>query len=117
MLSNYSWPGNVRELESVMERAVTLSQANEILPLDLPAALRAVRPQAVPTQSAETGTDIHSSDDSKWHKTLQEVEEEHIRLILDKTEGNRSLAARILGIDRRTLYRRLDEMGLKGVGE
>lgn len=50
-------------------------------------------------------------------KTLKQVEEEYIRLILDETGGNHSQAARMLGIDRRTLYRRLSEMENEGVSE
>jgi DNA-binding NtrC family response regulator len=99
LLTNYSWPGNVRELESVMEWAVTLSQASEILPGDLPPAIQQVG------RSTRIGSDY-----VERAKTLKQVEEEYIRLILDKTRGNHSQAARVLGIDRRTLYRRLAEM-------
>ena len=106
MLTNYSWPGNVRELESVMEQAVTLSQASEILPGDLPAAI----------QQLGNSTRI-GSDYVERVKTLKQVEEEYIRLILDKTSGNHSQAARMLGIDRRTLYRRLAETENEGVSE
>jgi DNA-binding NtrC family response regulator len=105
-LTNYSWPGNVRELESVMERAVTLSQAREILPGHLPAAV----------QQVGSSTRIGSNFVERA-KTLKQVEEDFIRLILDKTGGNHSQAARMLGIDRRTLYRRLSEMENEGVSE
>jgi DNA-binding NtrC family response regulator len=105
-LTNYSWPGNVRELESVMERAVTLSQAREILPGHLPAAV----------QQIGSHTPIDASG-IKRAKTLKQVEEEYIRLILDETGGNHSQAARMLGINRRTLYRRLSEMENDGVSE
>jgi DNA-binding NtrC family response regulator len=106
MLTNYSWPGNVRELESVMERAVTLSHASEILPSDLPAAIQQVG------HSTRIGSNF-----VERVRTLKQVEEEYIRLILDKTRGNHSQAARMLGIDRRTLYRRLTEIENEGVRE
>ena len=105
-LTNYSWPGNVRELESVMERAVTLSQTNEIVPGDLPPAV----------QQVGSSTRIGSNFVERA-KTLKQVEDEYIRLIFDKTSGNHSQAARMLGIDRRTLYRRLSEMENDAIGE
>jgi len=98
---NYSWPGNVRELESVLERAVTLSHAREILPGDLPAAV----------QEIGSGTPIRPHR-LRRAKTLKQVEEEYIRLILDKT-GNKTQTAHILGIDRKTLYAKLAEMEKK----
>lgn len=106
LLVNYSWPGNVRELESVMERAVTLSHAKEILPVDLP----------VPLQQVGSSTQILSTG-LKRDKTLKQVEDEYIRLIFDKTHGNKYQTAEILGIDRKTLYRKLAEMGNDGVDE
>ena len=98
-LTNYSWPGNVRELESVIERAVTLSHAREILPGHLPAEVQRVG------RSTQIGSNY-----VERAKTLKQVEKDYIRLILDEADGNHSKAARILGINRRTLYRRLSEM-------
>ena len=106
LLTNYSWPGNVWERESVLERAVTLSHASEILPGDLPAAIQQVG------RSTRIGSNF-----VERAKTLKQVEEESIRLIVDKTSGNHSQAARMLGIDRRTRYRRLFEMENDGVRE
>jgi transcriptional regulator with PAS, ATPase and Fis domain len=102
LLINYSWPGNVRELESVLERAVTLSHAREILPGDLPAAV----------QEIGSGTQIRPHR-LRRAKTLKQIEEEYIRLILDKTGGNKGQAAHILGIDRKTLYAKLAAMEKK----
>ena len=102
LLKQYSWPGNVRELESVLERAVTLSHAREILPGDLPAAV----------QEIGSGTQIRPHR-VRRAKTLKQIEEEYIRLTLDKTGDNKSQAAHILGIDRKTLYRKLAEMEKK----
>ena len=106
VLMHYSWPGNVRELESVIERAVTLSHAREILPGDLPATVQQI--------GSSTQT---RSNRVERAKTLKQVEEEYIRLILDETGCNYSQAARMLGIDRRTLYRRLAEMENEGLSE
>jgi DNA-binding NtrC family response regulator len=105
-LTNYSWPGNVRELESVIERAVTLSHAREILPGHLPAEV----------QRVGSSTQIGSNRVERA-KTLKQVEMDYIRLIFDEADGNHSKAARMLGIDRRTLYRRLSEMENKRVSE
>jgi two-component system response regulator HydG len=101
LLINYSWPGNVRELESVLERAVTLSHAREILPGDLPAAVHEIG----------SGTPIRPHR-LRRAKTLKQIEEEYIRLILDKT-GNKTQTAHILGIDRKTLYAKLAAMEKK----
>jgi DNA-binding NtrC family response regulator len=101
-LMSYEWPGNVRELENVIERAVALSTAGTIGPDDLPPSLRAARQEFVAAGSAE-GT------------SLREIEERYILQVLDQTRGNQRRAAQILGIDRKTLYRKLK--GLKpGIG-
>lgn len=99
LLKHYCWPGNVRELESTIERAVTLTQAREIIPSDLPATVQ----QLGTTQQLLSAGLEHE-------KTLKQVEEDYIRLILDKTGGNKYHAAEILGIDRKTLYRKIAEM-------
>ncbi len=94
-LLSYNWPGNVRELENVMERAVVIEDTLEITPASLPTHLRN-------TETAFTGKDIA---DDLW--SLDELEKEHIQKVLQATEGNRSRTARILGIDRKTLYDKL----------
>ena len=105
-LTNYSWPGNVRELDRVIERAVTLSHAREILPGHLPAEVQRVG------SSTQSG-----SHRVERPKTLKRVEMDYIRLIFDEANGNHSKAARMLGIDRRTLYRKLAEMKNDGVSK
>ncbi len=91
-------PGNVRELENVIQRAITLSQHEIILPEDLPPSL------------------IHKTDDKLFEKaveeklTIDQLEREYIRRVLIETGGNKSKAAEILGLDRKTLYRKLQEM-------
>ncbi len=103
LLMNYSWPGNVRELESVIERAVTLSHGGQILPENLPAPIKQIGSRQ-----------RMLSEGVKREMTLEEIEREYIRLILDKAGGNKYHAAEILGIDRKTLYRKLAEMERDG---
>jgi two-component system response regulator HydG len=105
-LTNYSWPGNVRELERVIERAVTLNHAREILPGHLPADV----------QRVGSSTQIGSNRVER-PKTLKQVKMDYIRLIFDEAHGNHSKAARLLGINRRTLYHKLAEMKNEQVRE
>ncbi|MEW6749500.1 MAG: sigma-54 dependent transcriptional regulator [Candidatus Latescibacterota bacterium] len=93
-LMRHTWPGNVRELENVVERGAVLSRGEVIGAEDLPEVLR----------SAEGGLLARAG---REEMTLDELEREYILLVLDKTEGNQTRAAQILGIDRRTLYRKL----------
>jgi DNA-binding NtrC family response regulator len=102
ILANYEWPGNVRQLESVIERAVLLSEGPVIQPADLPAAVRtplsAPRGGQLGLEIPETGID------------LEQVERSLILKALEKTEGNVSRAARLLGLSRRTLQYRLEKI-------
>ena len=99
LLIDYAWPGNVRELENVIERAVTLSRGDKIVPDDLPATIQGSRgDRRVLDEAAE-----------KMHP-LHEIEKEYIKKILEKMGGNKYQAAQVLGIDRKTLYRKLGEM-------
>ncbi|ULA63579.1 MAG: Transcriptional regulatory protein ZraR [Nitrospira sp.] len=99
MLMDYNWPGNVRELENVVERAVTLNRGEKISPDDLPQAVQGARgDRRVLDEAAEKML------------PLQEIEREYIKKILDKTGGNKYQAAQALGIDRKTLYRKLSEI-------
>jgi DNA-binding NtrC family response regulator len=99
LLMDYVWPGNVRELENVIERAVTLSRSEKISPDDLPAAVQGAR------------GDRRILDEAAEHiLPLHELEKEYIKKILEKTGGNKYQAAQALGIDRKTLYRKLAEI-------
>jgi DNA-binding NtrC family response regulator len=99
MLIDYAWPGNVRELENVIERAVTLSRGDKVSPDDLPPAVQGARgDRRVLNEAAEKSLPLH------------EVEKEYIKKILEKTGGNKYQAAHVLGIDRKTLYRKLAEI-------
>ncbi|MFA6107866.1 MAG: helix-turn-helix domain-containing protein, partial [Candidatus Latescibacterota bacterium] len=96
LLMRYTWPGNVRELENLIERLVVLSRREEIGVEDLPAELRAVDDRFL-AQAAERSA------------SLAAIEQEYIHLVLARADGNQSRAAEILGIDRRTLSRKLQE--------
>ena len=105
LLMEYRWPGNVRELENAIERAVSLSHSPLLTPDDLPMSLRRT---GLP--SKETAGAIGHSDEVCL--SLEEVEKRHLVRVLKETKGNKVKAAKILGIDRRTLYRMADRFGL-----
>jgi len=101
VLVEYDWPGNVRELESVIERSLLLAEGDEIQPEDLPAAVRArisVRRIPLALDIPDSGID------------LDEVERSLVLRALEKTDGNVSRAARLLGLTRRTLQYRLEKI-------
>jgi DNA-binding NtrC family response regulator len=98
-LLSYSWPGNVRELRNLMERAVALSRHQRISVEDLPAKFQESAEPDATTGLFNTANLV----------PLVEMEQRYIRLVLDTVQDNRSLAAKILGIDRKTLYRKLKE--------
>jgi two-component system response regulator HydG len=96
VIMNYNWPGNVRELENVIQRIVVMSD-NELIEVpDLPSLMRfsALR---------ETG----------FKRTLAEIEAEYIRNVLTSVNGNKTRAAEILGIDRKTLREKLKASNLR----
>lgn len=97
-LMSLPWEGNVRELENVIERAVVLCQSNMIDRTDLP------RPESL-------SPDAFLSQVNEELPTLEDMEKRYIRFILDKTGGKKEKAAHILGINRRTLYRKEREYG------
>ncbi len=90
MLRAYPWPGNVRELENMVQRLVLMSDRDIIDAPDLPALLRRSAPRA-----------------EAAGRTLADVEADYIREVLDRVRGNKSRAAEILGIDRKTLRQKL----------
>jgi DNA-binding NtrC family response regulator len=97
-LVEYSWPGNVRQLENAIERAVILRRAGRICVADLP---REVSASATAPRQA---------------RSLATIEKQHILELLDQHGGNQSEVARILGVSRRTIYRRLKTWGLHSDG-
>jgi Nif-specific regulatory protein len=104
-LKAYRWPGNVRELENCIESASVLCEG-EILPEHLP----------LPSVDRPTAADAAASP-VNVHATLAEVERRHILGVLDAHQGNRTAAAKSLGIGRNTLARKLREYGLPGDDE
>jgi len=98
----YDWPGNVRELENVIERAVVLNTKSQVMLEDLPEELRSSKPAARPAGPAP-GPGL----------SLQDVERLHIAQVVQETHGNIKAAADRLGIDRKTLYRKLAEYGIE----
>jgi DNA-binding NtrC family response regulator len=103
VLMSHAWPGNVRELENVIERAVTLGHGPAVLSADLPPHLAG---GANPLERALTR-----------EATLEDLERDYIAMILQRTKGHQIRAATILGIDRRTLYRKIRRYGLKLNGD
>jgi DNA-binding NtrC family response regulator len=95
----YDWPGNVRELENCMERAVALARFDHVSVEDLPEKVRAFKPDKVKLA-------IEESDEIL---TLDELARRYILRALRIVGGNRSRAAELLGLDRRTLYRRMEK--------
>ena len=106
LLKRYHWPGNVRELENAVERAVSLSHGPLLLPEDLPESIRAE------PDSGELLKGQPAEGDQDALLTLDEVEKRHLARVLKEAGGNKVKAAKILGIDRRTLYRMAERFGL-----
>lgn len=105
-LMAYRWPGNVRELRTAMEHAVVLCRGDRIGLRDLPATLR----QNQPAGAAEGNAPLLAQD----NLTLQDAEKQLIMRALKEAQGNRTLAAKKIGISRRTLHRRLHAFHLEG---
>jgi two-component system response regulator HydG len=101
LLMRHDWPGNVRELENVVERAVIMSRGDMITPLEFPEILK------------ELDIDGQASRvDLTPGRSLKEIEKDMILRTLDETGGNRTHAAKLLGISRRTLQLKLKEYGI-----
>jgi DNA-binding NtrC family response regulator len=96
----YDWPGNIRQLRNVIERAVVIARKDEITVRDLPSEVTAVR--------REVGRVVVPN-------TLREIEIQVIRDVLEKCEGNKSRAARMLGISRKAFYKRLKDHDVKRI--
>lgn len=96
-LMNYAYPGNVRELQNIIERAVALAEGEYLALKDLPSDLRA-----------------HAGTSTGAWTTLEEQEREYIRQVLQSTRYRVGEAARILGLPRTTLWRKMKKLGLSG---
>jgi len=99
LLRQYSWPGNIRELENVIERAVALAKGPEITVDELP--------EYISNLSVETYRRMDSEI-----PTLEDQEKNYIKWVLDKCEGNKTKAAKTMGIDRVSLWRKVKRFGM-----
>ena len=97
ILMHYDFPGNIRELKNIIERAIALTDQSRIQVIDLPPDLQKLAFKTFETLEMET---------------LEEMEKRYITTILQRTNYNRHLAAKILGLPRTTLWRRLKEYGI-----
>ena len=101
-LESYGWPGNIRELRAAVEHAVVLGVGTELEINDLPTALRAIHPiHHIGSEASDEGA-----------LNLAKVESVMIRKALEECGGNRTMAAKKLGISRRTLHRHLAQFGI-----
>jgi DNA-binding NtrC family response regulator len=98
-LLNYAWPGNVRELRNTIERAVVLTGYEKISVDDLPEKIRDYKASRF----------LVESDNPSELVPVEEVERRYILHVLKTVGGNKTLAARVLGLDRKTLYRKLQQ--------
>jgi transcriptional regulator with PAS, ATPase and Fis domain len=101
-LTNYHWPGNVRELEHTIERAVLLGKEARIGLQDFPPSLVARDNNVLPLADALAKS-----------YTLRDLEKEYIMRVMEIVGGNKTEAAKTLGVDRTTLYRKLEEYKVK----
>ncbi len=96
-MTGYSWPGNIRQLRNIVERAVVLAKKDKITLKELPEEmLQAAKEPAGPVASSQ--------------KTLKELELETVRSVLEECKGNKSKAAKLLGISRKAFYKKLKEV-------
>ena len=109
VLTEYDWPGNIREMQNCLARAVILSKGRR---LDLKDLSDPVLAAAGLEPGEETGGDIIGRLPSQGC-TLQEMESELIRKTLEKCRGNKSLAAKLLGISRKALYQKMGRLGIE----
>jgi len=96
-LLEYTWPGNVRELRNAIEHAVALTNFDKIVPDDLPEKIRLFRNNYI----------LLGAEDPMELISMEEMERRYIMHVLTRSGGNRTLTARILQVDRKTLYRKL----------
>lgn len=106
LLTVYPWHGNVRELENTVERAVALTSGANLMPEDLPERIR-----------SSGGSSVVLANARNKRLTLAEIEREYILEMVRETGGNKSRAAEILGLDRKTLYRKLEDYAKSETGQ
>ncbi|MBC7962609.1 MAG: sigma-54-dependent Fis family transcriptional regulator, partial [Steroidobacteraceae bacterium] len=106
-LQSYGWPGNVRELENVMERAVILTGGSSVQADVIP-----LRGSARTVRATDSASAVSPHTPRAVMLPLEEIERQHIEMVLKGTGYHKSRTAEILGISRRTLDRRIEDFGL-----
>ncbi|MEO6029077.1 MAG: sigma-54 dependent transcriptional regulator [Candidatus Binatia bacterium] len=101
LLVAYPWPGNVRELQNCIERAVALARYDQMTVADLPEKIQQHRPSYV----------VLAADDPSELISLEEMERRYILRVMEAVAGNKTLAAQVLKMGRKTLYRKLERYG------
>jgi transcriptional regulator with GAF, ATPase, and Fis domain len=116
-LTNYEWPGNVRELENAIERAIIIASGRQIEAEDLP---EAISKKALETSAQTRQERLRASSEGRSvnleievPSTIDEIERMVIEATLEYAEGDKTRASKLLGIGRKTLYRKLDEYSTK----
>ena len=102
-LVTFEWKGNVRELEAAIEHAALRAKGNDITPADLPEKFRGTDTRKAGRSANDLYTDLPS---------LDELQKRYLQYVLEKVGNNRSRAAEVLGVDRRTLYRMAERFEL-----
>jgi two-component system response regulator HydG len=102
LLLTHAWPGNIRELSNVIERAVVFAQSDFVEVLDLPAHLVELAPKQVEIKQGLASVSI------PFGTPLKDVEDILIRHTLEATSGDKNMTAKLLGINSRTIYRKLE---------
>jgi len=107
-ITAFDWPGNVRELENAVERAALRARGTEIVEEDLPPKLQSkellTRASSIRTSLSALYSDL---------PTLEELERRYLTFVLESVGSNRTRAAEVMDIDRRTLYRMAERFGVK----
>ena len=108
-LMDYHWPGNIRELKNCLARAVILSKKSYLALEDLPRKITQQRPYT----AERSGTEM-PEDPASLGPTLKDVETDLIISTLKRCNGNKTLAAKVLGISRKGLYEKMERLGVRG---
>ena len=103
----YAWPGNVRELQNAIEHAVALARYDQVVVEDLPERVQRYRSSHV----------LVAADEPSQLVPMDEVERRYVLRVMQAVRGNKTMAAKILGYDRKTLYRKLERYGALDEGE
>lgn len=114
LLKKHDWPGNVRELRNVMERAVIMSQGHEILVCHLPDYLQSLAPGSKKADQSAAGDVAEDSDVGYYYREINRLERQMIESALKNCGGNRTEAARQLGIHRSVIYKKMKDLNIAG---